>query len=70
MDRVCYFHMSDLPDRKWQCKFLPMVLQYRALCLSSRVAKSVNLVFKFCLYIVYSVLTYFIEFSMSIRLFV
>ncbi len=45
-----------------------MVLQYRELCLSCRVAKSVSLHFKFCLYIVYVVLTYFRKFPVCIRL--
>ena len=70
MDRVGYFQMGDLHGGKWRCKFLQMVLQYQRLCLSSRVAKSVHFVFKFCLYIVYSVLTYFRKFPVCSRLFV
>ncbi len=66
MDHVGYFQMGDLHDGKWQCEFLLMVLQYRRLCLSSRVVKSVDLVFKFCLYIVYSVLTYFRRFPVCL----
>ncbi len=64
------FQMGDLHSGKWRCKFLQMVLQYQRLCLSSRVAKSVHFVFKFCLYKIYSVLTYFRKFPVCIWLFV
>ncbi len=47
-----------------------MVLQYRQLCLSRRMAKSVYFVFKFCLYIVYRVWIYFRKFPVCIWLFV
>ncbi len=67
---MCDLQMGNLYGGKWRCKFLQMVLQYRRLCLSSRVAKSVHFVFKFCLYIVYSVLTYFRKFLVCISLFV
>ncbi len=59
-------NLGDLDDGKWQCKFLQMVLQYRRFCLSSRVAKRVHFVFKFCLYTVYCVLTYFRKFPVCI----
>ena len=52
---VRYLDVGNLYDRRWQCKFLQMVLQYRRLCLSCRLAKSVFSVFKFCLYKVYRV---------------
>ena len=58
--------LGDLYGGKWQCKFLQMVLQYRRLCLFSRVAKSVHFVFNLCLYIVYHVLTYFRKFPVCI----
>ena len=47
-----------------------MVLQYRQLCFSNSVAKSVFLVLQFCLYIVCIELTYFKKFPDCIYLFV
>ena len=47
--------VCNLYIREWRCKFLQMVLQYRRLCLSHRIATSVYSVFKFSLYIVYHV---------------
>ena len=55
VDRVRNLNVGNLYVRKWRCKFLLMVLQYRRLCLSRRIAESVHFVFKFCLYIVYHV---------------
>ena len=55
VDRIMDLDVGNLYDRKWRCKFLQMVLQYRQLCLSRRIAKSVHFVFKFCLYIVHCV---------------
>ncbi len=62
---VCNLHV-----RKWRCKFLQMVLQYRRLCLSCRFAKRVFSGFKFCLYKACIELTYFKKFPVCIYLFV
>ncbi len=59
LDCVVDLDVCNLHVRKWRCKFLQMVLQYRQLCLSCRFAKSVFSILKFCLYIVCIELTYF-----------
>ncbi len=70
VDRVVDLNVCDLHIKKWRCKFLQMVLQYRRLCLSCRFAKIVFSVFKLCLYIVCIELTYFKKFPDCIYWFV
>ncbi len=70
VDGVCYLYVCNLHDEKWRCKFLSVVLPYRKLCFSCRVAKCTSLHFKFCLYIVNVLCAYFSCFSMCNQLIV